>query len=324
MAEKVLISELNDIYFKTMIIKLSEDAVNNIIDEGKFGDIVTKLRGGEQAKLRRELIAKLANVFERPLSTYLQRELKKDDDSKNLVQWQDDAANKGDGEARKEILSLLTKHVFRYIIKKLKRNWFQFSFTGSNVADNAYKSAFEKLLFSESGKKLVKTSIGFVLSKKLTDLHDIIYEDKKDEPKKGAFKKAVDVKRKIRLRLAGKEKKAYLKVSFITFDLIPELTSLSQKKIMNQIRSTSMDDLSKIIKRHESATSQTDETLLKLVAKIVYEPLKTTINTLFLKSKFLSGDLENFKIMFKTMAESEDFDKLYKQELVGYMRVNNI
>lgn len=323
MAGKALISELNDIYFKTMTIKLSEEAVNNIIDEGKFGDIVTKLTGGEQAKLRRELIAKLANVFERPLSTYLQRELKKDDDSKNLVQWKDDAYN-GDKEARKEILSLLTKHVFRYIIKKLKRNWFQFSFTGSSVADNAYKSAFEKLLFSESGKKLVKTSIGFVLSKKLTDLHDIIYEDKKDEPKKGAFKKAVDIKRKIRLRLAGKEKKAYLKVSFIAFDLIPELTSLSQKKIMNQIRSTSMDDLSKIIKRHESATSHTDETLLKLVANIVYEPLKTTINTLFLKSKFLSGDLENFKIMFKTMAESEDFDKLYRQELVGYMRVNNI
>lgn len=296
-----------------MQILISESALK--LNEYDFEDIskgFKKLTKADQKKIHNAALKKIGNIFDEDFANFLikNNKLKMFGNAVNIA-YQLKMA-KTDNKALDNIQYFIVNNMVDYYKSKLKKKIFKKSLTGSKLIDEAYKNAFISYMSSKSVLDLLKEQTGEILKDKDDDILNIVLEDKK----KKSIKKTV---RNIRDVFSSKQKRLKYRIIDNIFDEIKGLNKTLKRKIKKQIDNEPDHEIIEIYQKLDRSKDK-----IKTISNIIAEPIMNHIRRSVFDKFFDDSDFNGFKTVLTFILQSEDFEKIFRKELVGKIKISKM
>lgn len=272
-----------------------------------------KITKADQKKVHNAALKKIGEIFEEDFANFLVKnnKLKMFGNAVNIA-YQLQMAQKGNDNALNNIEYFVVNNLIDYYKSKLEKRIFKKSITGNKLIDEAYKNAFLSFMKSKSVSKVLKQQADEILRGKSDDILDIVLEDKK----KKSVKKTV---RDIRDVFSSKQNRLRYRIIDSIFDEIPGINKTLKRKIKKDIDNQPDH---KIVEYYKKLNNSKDK--LKTLSNIVAEPIMNHIKTIIFEKFFDDNDFNDFKTVLTLILNSEDFEKIFRKEMVGKIKISKM
>lgn len=254
-----------------------------------------KLTTTHHQRYNKELIKKIADLFDDPFAKFLEKTLLKTFKNEFIERLLVDAEN-GDKDAIEKIKSILLQSMISFYENAITARIFKTSITGDKTIDAAYKNAIIKIFNSNKIIDIFYDNVDKILPVEVEEIVDLMYEAKASKLK--------NAYRYVR-HLGNKNMMLKYKISDRLLEYIPNVNKDLKKYVKNLVFSMDAKTMKAL---------GVDWKVTK-VANALSEPIINYIHNK-ITQKYLSGkQFKFFNGIVKDVIESEEMEKIFKIEL---------
>lgn len=221
-------------------------------------------------------------------------------------------AKQGNEKALDNIEFFIVNNMIAYYKSKIKTKLLKKAITGSKMIDNAYLSAFEAYISSESVRGILKQQADNILAGKSDDILDIVLEKKERKSLKKSF-------RDIRNALSPKMKRIKYQITDAILDEFSDLNKTIKREIKKGIDERSDE---KTIELYEQVVESRNK--IKYIVDSIAEPTLSYVSKYVLNKHFQDIDFRGFNGIIISLLESEDFEKAFKKKLLTDIKISKM